>query len=341
MKLLVLFGGSSFEHEISIVSAATLKEKIKKHSLEFIFVDKEREFYLIDPKQMKSTYFSSGEYQKSTKLSLIKGGFEFKKLFSKEVLKGDYLINLIHGRDGEDGKIASLLRFFSINALTPSIEASVISYNKLYTKMYAKERGVEVLPYEVISSPKERSIAFPVILKPLHLGSSIGLSVASNEEEFLYAFDVASEFDTEVLIEPFIDSIHEYNLAGYKSDTLNFSHVEKVQKKELLDFEKKYLDFSRKETQKESVDKSIETEIKEAFKKIFPLFEGALIRCDFFEKEGVIYLNEINPIPGSLANYLFDDFDTVLEEIYKGLTKEKKIDITYAYIDKIRQSKGK
>ncbi|MEO1928594.1 MAG: D-alanine--D-alanine ligase [Nautiliaceae bacterium] len=343
MKFLVLFGGNSFEHEISIVSAITLKDKIKKHELVFVYVDDERDFYLIKKENMKSKYFSTREYKKATKLEITKGGFRYFKGLLKKCyyVNFDVTINLIHGKDGEDGKIPSLLEFFNIKAITPNVEASVISYNKVLTKAYAKEVGVDVIDYEVINSPKTR-FSFPVIVKPARLGSSIGVSVAKNQDELNYAFDVAREFDDLIIVEPFIEGIEEYNLAGFLADEFVFSNVEKIEKKEYLDFEKKYMDFSRKNIMLSNIDKSIEKNLKEAFKKIYnSTFKNALIRCDFFVKEGKVYLNEINPIPGSMANYLFDDFDLVLEKLASSLKEERKIKVDFSYINKIQMAKGK
>ncbi len=343
MNFLIIFGGSSFEHEISIVSAITLKDKIKKHNLKFVFVDSNRDFYLIDKENMKSKFFSSGEYKKSIKLEITKGGFKYKKglLKKEEFVNFDVAINLIHGRDGEDGKLPGMLEFFSIKAITPNIEASVVSYNKVLTKLFAKSRGVEVIEYEIITEPKTK-FDFPIIIKPARLGSSIGVSVVRNQDEFNYAFDVAKEFDDLIIVEPFIEGIEEYNLAGCFANEWIFSRVEKVQKKEFLDFEKKYMDFSRKEVDLKNVEENLEDKLKENFKKIYKdEFENALIRCDFFMKDDIIYLNEINPIPGSLANYLFDNFDEVLEKLAKNLKKEKEIIIDYQYINKIQMAKGK
>ena len=343
MNFLIIFGGSSFEHEISIVSAITLKEKIKKHNLSFVFVDSNRDFYLIDKKNMKSKYFASGEYKNSQKIEITKGGFKYTKGFLKKeyYVNFDVAINLIHGRDGEDGKIPAMLEFFGIKAITPDIEASVISYNKLYTKMYAKELGVGVIEYEIINSPKTK-FDFPIIVKPARLGSSIGVSVAKTQSEFEYAFDVAREFDELILVEPFIEGIDEYNLAGFKAEEFIFSNIEKVEKKEYLDFEKKYMDFNRKNIMLSKVDENIASKIKDAFKKIYnTTFQNALIRCDFFIKDNEVYLNEINPIPGSLANYLFDDFDEALEKLANNLKTEEKITIDYQYINKIQMAKGK
>lgn len=343
MKFLIIFGGSSFEHEISIVSAITLKEKIKKHSLEFVFVDSKRDFYLIDKKNMKSKYFASGEYKNSIKLEITKGGFKYQKGLLKKnyYVKFDVALNLIHGRDGEDGKIPAMMEFFGIRAITPGIEACTVSYNKVFTKTFASLRGVEVIDYEIINSPKTK-FDFPVIVKPARLGSSIGVSVVRNQDEFDYAFDVAREFDDLIITEPFIEGIEEYNLAGCFANGWVFSKIEKVEKKEFLDFEKKYMDFSRKEVNLTKTDENLNIKLKENFKKIYAnMFENALIRCDFFYKDGKIYLNEINPIPGSMANYLFENFDDVLEKLAKNLKKEKEIIIDYQYINKIQTAKGK
>jgi len=338
--MIILFGGSSYEHEISIVSAITIKDKI--HDAEFVFVDRDRNFYLIDKKDLKSKYFASFEYKKSPKLSITQGGFEYKRLL-KTIKISDIVLNLIHGRDGEDGKIAALMQFYNIKCITPSIEASAISYNKLFTKMYAKEQKVKVLDYVCVDNYSYKPPKYPVIIKPLRLGSSIGVSIARNDEEYEYALDVAFEFDKDVLIEEFIEGINEYNLAGTKiKDKIIFSKIESVKKTHFLSYEDKYLDFSKKEIKVDIISNDIEAKLKEAFSKIYGnLFEGSLIRCDFFEINGEVYLNEINPIPGSMASYLFDDFEDIINKLKEEVKFEKYIDINYEYINKIQMAKGK
>ncbi len=345
MEIAIIFGGSSFEHEISIVSAITLKKVFKKHKTKFIFVDKNREFFLIEPDSMKAKYFSSGDYKKSKPLILKRGGFFTQGLIGSKKVEFDVALNLIHGRDGEDGKLASIFEFFKIPFIGPRVEASVISYNKLFTKMFAKELGIDVIEYEVLKKSQKREINldYPVIIKPLRLGSSIGVSVVREADELDYALDVAFEFDDEVLVEKFIEGIREYNLAGCKSTAWEFSIVEEPQKEEFLDFDKKYLDFSRDARVNEAVlDSNLKERMQNSFKKIYePLFEGSLIRCDFFIKNDKIYLNEINPIPGSMANYLFDDFEDMIERLSNTIKFEKDILIDYKYIENIHSAKGK
>ena len=90
------------------------------------------------------------------------------------------------------------------------------------------------------------------------------------------------------------------------------------------------------------IDEAMQTKIQESFKKIYdPLFLGSIIRCDFFVVDGEVLLNEINPIPGSMANYLFPDFEGMVERLFKHLPKEQKISVDYQYIHSIQSAKGK
>lgn len=346
MKLAIVFGANSFEHEISIVSAIALK-KVLHCELIYIFCDDKRNFYHIPTAEITSKRFSSGAYKKDTALTLKHGGFFYKKLLGEALLVCDVVLNLIHGADGEDGKISALFDFFGIAYIGPRMEASCLSYNKLLTKLFAKEAGVDVLEYQLLThnDPSAVHLAFPLIVKPLRLGSSIGISIVKEANELSYALDVAFEFDDSVLIEPFVQGIKEYNLAGaYTCNGFEFSIIEEPQKEEYLDFDKKYLDFSRTKRVNEALlPPKLEASLKEAFSLLyFPLFQGALIRCDFFVKDEKVYLNEINPVPGSMANYLFDDFESVLVNLSKALPKGVKIPPqAYSYIHSIQSAKGK
>lgn len=343
-KIALLFGAKSFEHEISIVSAIALK-KVLQHEIVYIFCDYDRDFYLIPSDKITSKRFSTGEYKKDIKLVLKKGGFFQKTLLSEKQIAFDYLINVIHGQDGEDGKVASLLDFFEVPYIGPRLEASMISYNKLFTKMYAKELGVSVLPYQVLdkNAPRDIQIKTPFIIKPTRLGSSIGISIIEDGDDVDYALDVAFEFDSQVIIEPFMLGVKEYNLAGYKSEDFHFSIIEEPQKEQFLDFDKKYLDFSRTKRVNEAVLDSDESKkLYDAFKKLYePLFSGAMIRCDFFVYEGEVYINEINPVPGSMANYLFDDFTSHIDRLSKHLPNPAMVLKAYRYINSIQSAKGK
>ncbi len=342
-ELTILFGGSSFEHEISIVSAVSVGKLLDCDS--YLFLDAKREFYLIEKEQMKSSYFSSGEYKKAKKVYFRQGGAFIKTLFGTKAIPLQTVLNLIHGRDGEDGKIASLLQLHGIDFIGPRIEASVLSYNKLLTKQYARQTGVKTLPYEVVDMQNRAvDMEFPLIVKPLRLGSSIGISVVHDKEQLDFALDVAFEYDEQALVEPFIEGIKEYNVAGALTpEGIALSTVEEPKKQQILDFEKKYMDFSRDDkVQEAQIAEGLKQELYDAFTKVYgSLFAGSLIRCDFFVHGDEVYLNEINPIPGSMANYLFDDFAGVVAGVGASLPKEHGITVDYKYINNIQAAKGK
>jgi D-alanine-D-alanine ligase len=345
MNIAVVFGGSSYEHEISIVSAITLKNILEKSfELSFIFIDSEQEMYLISEDKMQSQFFANREYQKSTKLNFIQSGFQTQSLFAKKMIF-DVALNLVHGATGEDGTLASIFDFYKIKFIGPRKEASVFSFNKYYTKIYAQSIGVKTLEYEVLNINDERKLtrlSYPVIVKPVTLGSSIGIAIVKNSEELNYALDTAFEFDDSVIIEPFKSSVREFNLAGTLTDKIEFSLIEEPSKQEILDFDKKYLDFSRDEkVVKSDISTELEEKLKDNFQKIYGnIFAGSLIRCDFFIIDDEVYLNEINPIPGSMTNYLFSDFEQTLTKLISFLPKVKRIPVEYKYINSLKSAKG-
>jgi len=176
------------------------------------------------------------------------------------------------------------------------------------------------------------------------LGSSIGVSVVKEDKELEYALDVAYEFDKNILVEPFIEGVKEYNLAGYKANgEIKFSIIEEPKKKEFLDYEQKYMSFSGESRAKEAdISEELKNKLRSSFEKIYNCgFDGALIRCDFFVIGDEAYLNEINPNPGSLANYLFSDFNSAINELSVNLPREKEINVDYKFINSITSAKGK
>ena len=143
-----------------------------------------------------------------------------------------------------------------------------------------------------------------------------------------------------------IQNFEELATSGSKKDCLEI--YPRILEAELplrpalfLDFDKKYLDFSRSEKVHEAdISDELKKALYSAFEKIYkPAFKGALIRCDFFVVDDKVLLNEINPIPGSMANYLFDDFTSLITNM--SLPKKREIKVNYTYLHSIRSAKGK
>ena len=177
-------------------------------------------------------------------------------------------------------------------------------------------------------------------VNPKHAGK--GISILKNAG-IQVEYGILSK-ESSLLIEDFIENVKEYNLAGCKiKDEMIFSIIEEPKKNELLDFEQKYLSFSSSTEAKEAdLKDELKEKLKEAFVRIYdPCFKGALIRCDFFVLDNEVYLNEINPNPGSLANYLFKDFSLILQRLAENVKNEKSIDIDYAFLHSINGQKGK
>ncbi|MBQ7270102.1 MAG: D-alanine--D-alanine ligase [Campylobacter sp.] len=350
MRLGVVFGGQSYEHEVSIISAIALSKVFKSEDVAYIFCDKDRKFYLIDPKNMVASYFKDGAYKtggigfgKPKDLHISNGGFYLNGMFSKDKFPVDVYINLIHGCDGEDGKMASLFDFFGIKYIGPRIEASVLSYNKILTKNLAALAGVKTINYAIVKKNSLATFKYPLILKPARLGSSIGIGIVNNSHELDIAMDKAFDLDDTAIVEPYVANIKEYNLAGCKIDgKFIYSNIEEPVKKDYLDFDQKYMDFSRTgKIEPATVGQSVQDNMKEAFHKIYNTggFDGALIRCDFFVINNEIYLNEINPCPGSMANYLFDNFTEVIKNLANSIELPKEIPVSYDLIDKLMDIK--
>ena len=103
------------------------------------------------------------------------------------------------------------------------------------------------------------------------------------------------------------------------------------------------MDFSRSEqASRADISEELINKLKSNFEKVYRgMFEGALIRCDFFVVRGEVLLNEINPIPGSMANYLFEDFEQVIRELSNNIPDASRVKVSYEYIDSISSAKGK
>lgn len=330
MNIAVIFGGESCEHDISIITGVQLINKINEYLYNIvpIYIDKNGRWFI--GKNLKNIDNYPNNLGKLKQVSLvsndnilyIKRG---KKL--KKYCKIDIAFVCMHGQRGEDGSIAGILEQCHIPYSASSMLASSIAMDKVVFKYILKGLNIECVesldvsedefnadPEKVINHIVEM-IDLPIIIKPSRQGSSIGIKVCKNKDDLYSYLKYSFMYDNRLLIEKFINIKKEVNIALFKDkDELIFSKTEEpVYHNEILDFDDKYLkNAGGFETIKRisPAKISIEAEglIKEYSAKIYKILDMfGVVRFDFLiDQNGIVYVNEVNSIPGSMANYLFD-----------------------------------
>ena len=318
MNIAVFYGGRSVEHEVSVISALqVMKTLLFEHNIIPVYLDKENRMFFNKKDEMFVDRDDSGY-------------FIFNKRKPKKKKYFDLAFLCFHGKGVEDGTISALFELLNIPYVGPNILSSSVCQNKYFTKRVLESARINVVPYEHLIKNlfDERTIkrierlGFPMILKPSSLGSSIGVKVVNDYQQFKEEVEGLFMFDEEVLLEKYIENKKEYNIAVLKDgDKVILSDIEEVGNNEILTYEDKYLGGSDgmqscKRIFPATISNSLKKQIEYISKKAFLALNCQnVVRFDFIydlEKEKV-YLNEVNTIPGSYANYLFKNKFTFKE----------------------------
>ena len=344
IKVCVLFGGRSVEHEVSIITAIQAINKMDKVKYEIIpvYIDKSGKWYtgqmLLDIDIYKDLDLLK-RYAKEVVLYNRDGRFVLqnkKGLFKSIITEVDLAFPIMHGTNGEDGTLQGYLETIGIPYCESNVYASVLGQDKIFQKQVLKENGVNVVKYkwfydtEYLNNPDKviaslEKLEFPLIVKPATLGSSVGISIAHNELELREYIMDAIEYDNKILIEEVVSNLRELNISVLgNSERQELSVIEEVgSKNELLTYEDKYIGgkkgklsglpskgmASAKRLIPANIGEDAEKKIKELALKTFrALNSSGVVRIDFLmdEKTGEVYVNEINSIPGSLSFYLWE-----------------------------------
>lgn len=289
-KVILLFGGQSLEHEVSLESASSILENIdeKKYQVTPIVISKEGTWY-----------FYEGNYNhildwKNENLRLVENIIQTLK-------KADIVFPMIHGGYGEDGRIQSLLELFDIPYVGCNSKTSMICMDKEYMKIIAMKNDIPILPYQVFSKDTIKSLDYPVIVKPANGGSSIGIGVANNKKELQERYKEASCCDRKVIIEKYA-KVRELEI-GFLQDKKKsiFSDIgEILTEGEVYSYDRKYV-HSMSTLKEAELPKEIKEKIQNMAKRLATIFQlEGMARIDFFyeEETKMIYFNEINTIPG-------------------------------------------
>lgn len=328
--IMVLFGGKSVEHDISILTALqAIKSLPSKYQALPVYID-EKGQWLIGENFDKVQTFINFKNAKVSEVTLKLGAPYLlinKRGKFKNQIKIDCALLCLHGKNGEDGSVQGLLRLCDIPFTSCTQVSSGVCMDKALTK--------KILNYHHLLTPKfvdfyahdfnsskfkilqqvEKELTFPVIVKPARLGSSVGISICADIDSLTSKIENALLYDNKILIEEFIDRAREYACAVIKlSDREICSNVQEMNKGEIYTFDDKYID--KKQQNSSKIPASFENKIKKLAAKTYKALEcDGVARVDFLsDGHGKIYVGEINTIPGSLAFNLFNEpFKDILE----------------------------
>lgn len=334
-NIAVFFGGSSVEHDVSVITGVLTLNSLDKEKFNPIpiYVNNDGVWYTGDILKDLDEY-KTLNLNKLKKVFLLPGEPTLMQAKKKKLLPICNLsvaINCMHGERGEDGSLSGLLNMCGVPLVSPDTLSSAVSMDKGATKIFLKGLGIKVLPYVIVENIKEISkikLDFPVIVKPACGGSSIGISVANTRKELIDAILFAFRFGKKVIVEKCLKNFFEINCAAYKNKKgeIILSECERpITVNEILTFEDKYSEGHHEFPA--NIPKEYSDEIKKMTKKVYSAlgFSG-IIRIDYMICDDKIYLNEINSVPGSLAYYLFcenlKEFSVLLTDLIEKSEKE-------------------
>lgn len=322
IRVALLFGGKSGEHEVSLLSARSVMKAIdpQKYEVLPIRIHKSGEWsideaslQLLNERSGKNVELPSStlNYQvMNLKQDIGEIIQPFPSLLNSEI---DVIFPLLHGPNGEDGTIQGLLQLAGKAYVGAGVLASAVGMDKVMMKRVFAEAGlpqgdfvgylrseIEQRLDEVVDEIEQR-FGFPCFVKPANLGSSVGISKARNRGQLVEALQLACRYDRKIVIEQFINA-REIEIAVLGNDNPIVSVIgEIVTSHEFYDYTAKYTDGKSELIIPAVVEAETVTKIETLAKKAFAAIDGAgLARVDFFlEKEtGEVYINEINTMPG-------------------------------------------
>ncbi len=301
-KIGIIYGGSSTEHDVSKMSAASVIEKLnkEKYEIEQIYIEKDGKWYKI---------------KEDSKEEIINIMEELKKL--------DVVFPVLHGKYGEDGTIQGMLEMLKVPYVGCKVLASSVGMDKVYTKIIFEKAGIPQAPYIYLQKQGENykiinsnfdeeelklekitsKLKFPLFVKPSNSGSSVGVKKANNIEELQAAIENAAKYDSKILVEQGIDGkeVECAVLECANKEVLTSTVGEVMSAEEFYSFDAKYNIPESKTIIPAIIEKNQIEEVRKLAAKAFNAIDGSgLSRVDFFIEKGTnkIYINEINTMPG-------------------------------------------
>lgn len=352
IKVGVIFGGETVEHEVSIISAVQAMEHMNQEKYEIvpIYISKERIWYtgkMLMDIDVYRDFEELKKYAKEVTLVKTKEGFflqSTKGLFRKDITDIDIAFPIVHGNNAEDGTLQGYLDSIGIPYVGSKVLGSALGQDKVVMKQIMKDSGLPIVDYiwfydseyaddtEKIFD-KVKKLGYPVIVKPATLGSSVGITYVKDEKKLASAIEEAMKYDIKIVIEKAVQNLTEVNCSVFG----NYAHqetsvIEEVTSdEEFLTYADKYIGGSKGKLKGASkgmasasrkipadISKEITKNIEETSKEVFRVLNlSGVCRIDYLidKKTNKYYVNEPNTIPGSLSFYLWEPKGKKYEEL--------------------------
>ncbi len=362
-KVAVVFGGRSCENEISVLTGVFVLNVLDRERYQPVpvYIHTDGGLYT-SPKMNDLRIFKERKYGCFERIFLDGGtvyALNAKRNRIKALAKLDAAINCCHGGLEEGGGVAALMQANGVPLASPELPASGVFLDKCLTKLVMQGLGVPTVEYIRVNEDDYRrrgafllkrvgrKLGYPVIVKPAHLGSSIGITVANNEEDVKAGLEVAFTLDHRVIVEKYIEKKTDVNCAAYSvNGEIYVSEPESAFGEGMYSFEEKYIKRSldgvgkkgasrAKDGGRYALSENLREKLRAYTKTVYKRMNlKGVVRMDFLVSGERAYLCEVNSVPGSLAYYLFCDritdarafFGELLEEgIRDYAAKDKKV----------------
>ena len=344
IKVGVIFGGETVEHEISVITAVQAMEHMNKEVYEIIpiYISKDRIWYTGDMLKDIEVYRDFNElkkYAKQVVLTKTKEGFFLQRttgLFRKNVTDIDIAFPIVHGNNAEDGTLQGYLDSVGIPYVGSRVLGSALGQDKVVMKQVFESAGLPIVDYtwfydnEYSNDPdaifaKVKKLGYPVIVKPATLGSSVGITFVKDEEKLAEAIETAINYDVKIIVEKAVQNLVEVNCSVFGNYANQETSVieEVTSDEEFLTYADKYIGGSKGKLKGGAskgmasasriiparISDELKKQVEETSIKAFKLFNlGGVCRIDYLidKKANKLYINEPNTIPGSLSFYLWE-----------------------------------
>ncbi len=322
-KPAVIFGGMSPEHDISVSTGLQATHTLG--DVHAIYWDKQGGFHLVDP-GAEPGHFADGIPRKARDVSFVAQpgqGFVAKKPLDISVV-----VNCCHGGPGEDGTLQGGMDLAQLRYTGPGMSASALGMDKWLFAAAVSSAGLETLPRRLLG-PEHPGFDGPYIVKPRFGGSSIGIEIVDDLDSVRLLAASSPHLRDGAVIEPFLAGCRDLQIAIRTFPGLEMSAIEEPIPTGggLYSYQQKYLAWGETGQIARRLPAPLQPDMEAKLRSMAAQVVGiaglrSVARIDFLEKDGHLYVNEVNTIPGSLAAYLWIDPPLTRRQLLDGIIQE-------------------